>query len=229
MLSEAKCRRDYSVTTYGTIVQINIIFIVLMNSVVKQELPSLLSIIGVIIILIASIGAFINAYGSPKDTTMPIIKYALIATATLGIALFIDGEIVNHFIFSNKITTGKVSAFFFYEMLTFAIPSILTFFVLIIGKANDHLKDLKAIYKANTKDAWLSAFFSVGQFNFSVLALSFSEYRILAVSILGLAPLFSVLIDTNSRITKSKYQKRLDVLFSIIALIGIILTTIYIK
>jgi uncharacterized membrane protein len=195
-----------------------------MDVVVNRIYLPVLPVIGGVLVLGSGIGAFINAKGLPDKSSNAIIRIAIISALSCGVALFIDGEISHYIIFKDDSLLSSLPVFLFYEMLTFGIPSLLAFLLVLYKLRKRALQALKAEFIEFPTAYWLSALFSVGQFVFSVFALSYSNDRVLTAAILGTAPLLGVLTDKKQRTIS---QKRYDILFSFITLIGIILATAY--
>jgi hypothetical protein len=231
--TEAFARLEMSMSFYAIFFQINVVVIVIADILVNKTVVSALAYWGGGLVLVASIGTLVVSYirtESNHRITTKTIVIAFLSALTCGIALFIDGEIGNKYIFqanySLKNIENSLTPFLFYEFLTFFLPACIAFAALCFRLGfSDTIKTASAMLhmRVGRKSGFYmygnSALFSVGQFVFSVFALTIPAERVLVASILSLTPLFNTIFD---RKLKDPIIKKANCLFSILAAIGIV-------
>ena len=230
IFSEAKCRIQVNMGVFDMFFQLYIIVIVLLNFIWSGVALSSHNILGLVFIVCMSIALL---YYSEKHKIKANEKlkvteiggfWAIISAFFMGIALFADGEASNTLIFNTSLSWSRMSLFLFYEMITFLIPAIIALLVLIrkYGVSTTS-KNLRIAYNYRSQAYWYAALFSTFQFVFSVAALTFPNDRTVVSSILGGAPVLSVLFDRN---TRTRVQKRVELGFAFLIFIAIIFTVI---
>jgi hypothetical protein len=225
IVSEAKARATTSISSYAILFQTNIIVVAAIDIYFNHTAVNMLIVLGGLSIILASTGAFINNNGMLSKTNARILGIALVSAISCGVALYIDGMVSNQVIFQHNNPFKNLSLFLLYEMLTFLLPFLITSVWIFISLKTTMLRTMYGVYIKNQRAFWLSALFSVLQFVFSVLALSYSEHRLVAAALLGTAPFFSVLIDSKPLRHKTVEQRSFDFIFALFTLFGIVLVT----
>jgi hypothetical protein len=224
--SEAKCRINVNMGVFDMFFQLYIIVIVVLNFFWSGVSLSVQNILGLVFIVLMSIALLYSSekskiQGSEKIKMTEIGGFwAIISALFMGIALFADGEASNTLIFNTSLSWSRLSLFLFYEMITFLFPAMIAIIVLVnrYGRKTT-FQNLFIAYNHLKMHYWQAAFFSTFQFVFSVAALTFPNDRIIVSSILGFAPVLSVLFDKNPR---PDNQKKRELLFAFLIFTAII-------
>jgi drug/metabolite transporter (DMT)-like permease len=219
IVTEAYSRKRLNMGIYSIFFQSNILIIIGLDWTFHDSKLRLISITGGIIVFVASIWALRKKEldkGTKKDKNVVII--ACLSALTCGGSLFIDGEVGRYLIFKDDFNISQISTFLFYEFLTFFIPFLLTISHLMIKLGfKKALKSLNKGFSSYKILYLLSSLFSVGQFVFSVFALS-SNTKFFGAIILGTTPFVNVIFDTNF---KPKTQYIQEIILAICMLIGL--------
>ena len=228
IFSEAKCRIQVNMGVFDMFFQLYIIVIVLLNFIWSGVALSFHNILGLVFIVCMSIGLLYYSEKIKNSEKLKVTEmggfWAIISALFMGIALFADGEASNTLIFNASLSWSRMSLFLFYELITFFFPAIIALLVLVrkYGVSTTS-KNLRIAYNYRRRAYWYAAFFSTFQFVFSVAALTFPNDRTVVSSILGGAPVLSVLFDRNRR---TRVQKRVELGFAFFIFIAIIFTVI---
>ncbi len=219
IVTEAYSRKRLNMGIYSIFFQSNILIIIGLDWIFHDSKLRLISIIGGVIVFVASIWALRRKEldkGTKKGNN--VVIFACLSALSCGGSLFIDGEVGRYLIFKDNFNISQISIFLFYEFLTFFIPFLLTISHLIIKFGLK--KSLKSLNKGftNYKTLYLlSSLFSVGQFVFSVFALS-SNTKFFTAIILGTTPFMNVAFDNNN---KNRPQYIQEIILALCMLIGL--------
>lgn len=199
IITEAKARKAIDMNIYSILFQVNSVFIVLGNHWFTPIDFTFSIIVTLFLVLIFSVfPLFYRIKHFDKQT----ILIGIISAFTCGIALVTDGKMVERLIFTDKTNFNfhQTPIFLFYEFLTFFIPSVITFFYLILRLGfNTTLKMIRQEYLRQKNNYQGAALGSVFQFVGGVYALGTVSHSILPTAILATTSLIKLLYSTFKR------------------------------
>jgi hypothetical protein len=223
--SEAICREKIDQSAYSIVFQLNAVAIIVFNQVLYAVYVPLWGWIGGGLVLSASIFTlYLSAKG---ESVMPIkrryLAWAVLSALSCGGALFVDGEMGAKVIIGEEMQKTEIPVFLFYEFLTFFLPFLFVRGILFFD-SNIEKGQLTKSLKRYFKGYFLSALFSVGQFVFSVYALSFKEQRFMVAIILATTPVWNVFFDRNA---KKEHQRKIEIALAFVTSIGVALAVVH--
>ena len=226
--TETKSRTKINFGSFDTVYQINTVVVVILSLFFFDKNLSLLGLIGVLIVIIASLMPLSVQIIEKKMYYKKVILWALVSGLSCGIAIFSDSSLLTkQIIFYPEFSLERTPVFIAYEGLTFGGPFLL---LLIIFLFRFGAKEFITVCKSEWKRAasnyleaafWTSGFYVAGVY---ALYLGAANSSLLASSILAGIPLANVWADKNPR---SSFQRNIEYSASVLVFIGLVLVALY--
>jgi hypothetical protein len=228
IVTEAKSRTKLNFGSFDIVYQINAVVVVMLTLLFFDKTLHELGLIGVLVVVIASLMPLIVQIIERKLYYKRIVWWALLSGLSCGVAIFTDSSLLTkQIIFYPKFILERTPVFIAYEAFSFGGPFLLLVILFIfrfgLKKSINHIK---FEWKRAASDYLQAALWTSGFYVTSVYALYLgaANNSFLASSILAGIPLVNVLADKNPR---SPLQVRVEYIAAVSVFIGLILVAFY--